>query len=682
MDKLTAKHRIEELRSEIEMHSEAYYQKSAPIISDYDFDVLLDELINLENQFPEFFDSNSPSQRVGGAITKEFVQVVHKYPMLSLGNTYSFDELSAFDERVRKAIGDDFEYVCELKFDGLSVGLTYVNGKLKHAVTRGDGEQGDDVTLNARTIKTIPLTLKGNSIPEEFEIRGEIILPHSSFNRINEEREENGELPFANPRNAASGTMKMQDSAVVAKRRLDCFLYHLLGENLPFSTHYESLKFAKDWGFQISDYKAKCKSIQEVFDFINDINERRDALGFDIDGIVVKVNSFKQQEMLGFTAKSPRWAIAYKFKAERVCTKLLSVSFQVGRTGAITPVANLEPIALAGTTVKRASLHNADQINRLDIREGDMVFVEKGGEIIPKIVDVDISLRASDSKPLQYITHCPECNTLLIRKEGEVIHYCPNENGCPPQIKGKLEHFISRKAMNIDSLGEGKIELLFDKGLVKDISDIYSLTYEKLIGLEKVYSDSETGKTRTVRFQEKTVENILNGISESKKVPFEKVLFALGIRFVGETVAKKLAVHFRNIDALSCADYELLIECEEIGAVIANSVTEYFNNQLNVEMLLKLRNANLQFSVNEDKNLIKSAKLAGTSFVVSGVFKHFSREQIKQLIAENSGKVVSAVSAKTNFLLAGDNMGPEKKNKAEKLKVSIISEEDFLKMIY
>ncbi len=682
MDKQTAKEQIDYLRKQIELHNEAYYKNSAPTISDFDFDMLLEELIRLENDFPEYFDLNSPSQRIGGAITKEFQQVIHKYPMLSLGNTYSFEELTAFDERVKKAIGNDFEYVCELKFDGLSVGLTYIHGKLFHAVTRGDGLLGDDVTMNARTIKSIPLVLKGSSYPDEFEIRGEIVLPHSSFERINQEREEIGELPFANPRNAASGTMKMQDSTIVAKRRLDCYLYHLLGEKLPFSTHFESLKAAKDWGFQISDFKAKCKSINEVFEFINDIGERRDSLGFDIDGIVVKVNSFQQQEQLGFTAKSPRWAIAYKFKAERVCTKLLSISFQVGRTGAITPVANLEPVALAGTTVKRASLHNADQIGRLDIREGDMVFVEKGGEIIPKIVDVDTSFRSLFSEPLQYITHCPECNTLLIRKDGEAIHYCPNENGCPPQIKGKLEHFISRKAMNIDSLGEGKIELLFDKGLVKDISDIYELKYESLLGLEKVFVDTESGKTRTVRFQEKTVENILNGINESRKVPFEKVLFALGVRFVGETVAKKLAFHFKNIDALSCADYDLLIECEEIGEVIANSVIDYFNNSQNIEMLLKLRKANLQFSVVEDHNLIKSNKLKEFSFVVSGVFSHFSRDQIKQLIVENSGKVVSAVSSKTNFLLAGENMGPEKRSKAEKLKVSIISEEDFLKMIY
>jgi DNA ligase (NAD+) len=681
MDKQQAKQRIEELRHQIEEHNDAYYMMSEPTISDYEFDLLLEELIRLEKEFPEFNDENSPSHRIGGTIAKEFKQVIHKYPMLSLGNTYSLEELSAFDERVRKVLGDDFEYVCELKFDGLSVGLTYLNGRLKHAVTRGDGVQGDDVTTNVKTIKSIPLKLKGSGFPEEFEIRGEIILPHKSFERINAEREENGEFPFANPRNAASGTIKTLDSTSVAKRRLDCFLYNLLGENLPFTSHFESLKAAKDWGFKISDIKAKCRTIPEVFEFINDVGQRRDTLEFDIDGIVVKVNSYAQQEMLGYTAKSPRWAIAYKFKAERVSTKLISISYQVGRTGAVTPVANLEPVQLAGTTVKRASLHNADQIGRLDIRVGDMVFVEKGGEIIPKIVDVDPAFRPLFSEPLQYITHCPECNTPLVRKEGEAIHYCPNESGCPPQIKGKLEHFISRKAMNIDSLGEGKIEILYDNQLVKNIADIYDLPYDKLIGIEKSYTDPETGKIRVVKFKEKTVENILNGIAESKKVPFEKVLFALGIRFVGETVARKLAYHFKNIDALSCADYELLIECEEIGDVIARSVTDYFADQKNMDTILKLKNADLQFSLNEDVHVMKSEKLKNLSFVVSGVFSMFSRDQIKGMIVEHSGKVVSSVSSKTSYLLAGENMGPEKRNKASKLNIPIISEEDFLKMI-
>ena len=662
MLKEEAKLRIDALRKELNEHNYYYYVLSHPLISDYDFDMLMNELINLERDFPEFIDSNSPSQRVGGEITKEFQQVKHKYQMLSLSNTYSFEELKEFDERVKKVIGDNFEYVCELKYDGLSIGLTYVNGQLKHAVTRGDGEKGDDVTANVKTIKSIPLELHGNDYPDEFEIRGEIIMPHKSFERLNKEREEIGEEPFANPRNAASGSLKMQDSREVAKRGLDCYLYYLLGKKLPAESHYNNLIKAKDWGFKISEYMVKCENIEGVFDYIKSLEKEKDNLDFDIDGAVIKVNSYQHQEMLGFTAKSPRWAIAYKFKAERVSTKLLSVDFQVGRTGAITPVANLQPVQLAGTVVKRATLHNADQIEKLDLHDGDFVFVEKGGEIIPKIISVDESKRDNSSlNKIQYISNCPECGTLLARKEGESIHYCPNETTCPPQIKGKLEHFISRKAMNIDSLGEGKIEILFDKGLVKNAADLYELTYESLIGLEK--------------------ENILKGIAESKNVPFERVLFSIGIRYVGETVAKKLALHCRNIDSLMNMSFDELTEIEEVGSKIAESIISFFGNNKNVELIEKLKLIRLPFETSEDSKLLITDKLQGKLFVVSGIFTKFSREQLKKMIEENGGKNVSSISSKTNYVLAGDNMGPEKKKKATSLNIPIISEDEFLKML-
>ncbi|MFA6924666.1 MAG: NAD-dependent DNA ligase LigA [Bacteroidales bacterium] len=681
MNQKEAKIKIQELTKQIEEHNKLYYDLAKPVISDYEYDLVMKELIKLENKFPEFAQSDSPTQRVGGGITKEFKQVLHKYPMLSLGNTYSENDLRDFDERVKKAIGSDFEYVCELKFDGVAIGLTYKNGLLFQAVTRGDGESGDDVTLNIRTIKSIPLKLKGNNFPEEFEIRGEIIMPRKSFEMLNKEREETGELLFANPRNAAAGSIKMQDSSEVAKRGLDCFLYHMLCDNLPFDSHYENLRAARDWGFKVSDYMVKCKDINCVFNYISSWNEERKKLPFDIDGVVIKVNSYKLQEQLGFTAKSPRWAISYKFKAEEVLTKLLSIDFQVGRTGAITPVANLEPVQLAGTVVKRATLHNADVVKKLDVRIGDMVYVEKGGEIIPKITRIEISKRPLNSVPVKYIETCPECNTPLIRKENESIHYCPNEENCPPQLKGKLEHFICRKAMNIDSLGEGKIEMLYDNGIVKNIADLYDLTYEKLIGLEKVFKATENKKEKKLSFKEKTVENILKGIENSKKVIFERVLYAIGIRYVGENIAKKIASHFKSIDNIAKATFDELIQVEEIGDKIAESVINYFKNENNIKIIERLKNKGIQFEVNGNVSKIKSDKLQGKSFVVSGTFENFSRDEIKNTIEENGGKNVSSVSSKTDYLVSGENTGPEKYKKAKELNIKIISEEEFVEMV-
>ena len=680
MDKEQLKQRIDKLVDELNQHNYNYYVLDNPLISDYDFDKLLEELIKLEKEAPEFTREDSPTKRVGGAIIKSFKQVKHKYPMLSLGNTYSYEELIEFDNRIKKLIDTDFEYVCELKYDGVAIGLTYIDGILTQAVTRGDGVQGDDVTANVRTIRSIPLKLKG-IYPKEFEIRGEIVLPHEGFERLNNERIEIGDEPFANPRNAASGSLKMQDSNEVANRPLDCLLYFLLGNDLPFQTHYENLIATKEWGFKIPNYMVKCKNIEEVFDFINMWDVARNELPFDIDGIVIKVNSYQQWEQLGFTAKSPRWAIAYKFKAERVLTELLSVSFQVGRTGAITPVANLRPVQLAGTVVKRASLHNSDIIQKLDIRTGDMVYVEKGGEIIPKIVGVDISRRKDNSQELIYITNCPECNAVLTRKEGEASHYCPNENECPRQIKGKLEHFISRKAMNIDSLGEGKISMLYDNKLVKDISDLYNLDYNSLIGLEKIIVDDVSQKK--LSFKEKTVTNILNGINYSKSVGFERVLFAIGIRYVGKTVAKKLVLHYKNIDNLMNATYEDLINVDEIGEKIAESIINFFKVEKNLLIIDKLKKAGLQFVLNED-NLPKqlSETLKGKTIVVSGNFgTPEERKRIEQLVELHGGKKGSSVTGKTSLIVAGENMGPDKREKALKFKIPIITEEEFLGMI-
>ncbi len=667
MSPAEAKNQIEKLSTEIENHNYKYYVLSQPGISDYDFDMLLNELIKLEKEFPQFALPDSPTQRVGGQVTKEFETVKHRYPMMSLGNTYSREELADFDERVRKLIGDDFEYVCELKFDGVAIGLTYENGKLVRAVTRGDGVQGDDVTVNVKTIKSIPLKLHSNDFPDEFEIRGEIILDHNSFAKINAERVDIGEAPFANPRNSASGTLKLQDSAEVAKRRLDCFLYALYGENFSFKSHLEGLKKAREWGFKISNHSKLCKTLDDVFNFISHWEKERDNLDYDIDGIVIKVNNFLQQDELGFTAKSPRWAISYKYKAESVSTVLNSISYQVGRTGAITPVANLEPVLLAGTVVKRASLHNADQIDKLDIRIHDTVFVEKGGEIIPKITAVDLSKRDEKNKKLKYITHCPECNTELIRKEGEANHYCPNENGCPPQIKGKMEHFTSRKAMNIDGLGGETIELFFENNLVRNVADLYDLKKEQMAVLE--------------RMGEKSAQKILDGLEESKKVSFERVLFAIGIRYVGDTVAKKVARYFKSYAKIESATMEELIETPEVGEKIAESIFTFVRNEANQKLVQRLQKAGLQFEIIQSVHAPSGDKLKGLSFVVSGVFKNYSRDELKRLIENNGGKNSSSVSSKTSFLLAGDESGPSKLEKASQLGVKIISEDDFSKMI-
>ncbi|MBP6335603.1 MAG: NAD-dependent DNA ligase LigA [Bacteroidia bacterium] len=693
MNKESIEKKIAALRQEIDKHNHHYYSESKPHISDLEFDKMLEELIRLEAEHPEFYSSESPSQRVGGTVTKEFNQVKHKFPMLSLGNTYSEQELRDFDERIRKSIGDDFEYVCELKIDGVAIGLTYQKGKLVQAVTRGDGIQGDDVIANVRTIRSIPLQVSAPGLPDEFELRGEIYMPRPVFNRINSElesqlvedgydQEEIADKLLKNPRNAASGTLKMQDSKTVAKRGLDCFLYAMLGENLPFETHFESLTQAKKWGFRISEHMRISKNVEDVFLFLKKWDTERSSLDFDTDGVVIKVNSFATQEDLGFTAKSPRWAIAYKYKSESASTELLSVSYQVGRTGAITPVANLAPVQLAGTTVKRATLHNADQIEKLDLRFGDFVFVEKGGEIIPKITAVDVSKRKAGSKPIVYISTCPECETVLERQESEVLHYCPNSLGCPPQIKGRIDHFISRRAMNIESLGEGKVEMLFEKGLVKTPADLYKLKEQDLLGLEKIIIQEETGKTKKISLQAKSVENILKGIETSKSVPFERVLYAIGIRYVGETVAKKLAKHFRNIDSILIASVEELIKAEEIGDKIAASIVAFFKQSRNMNLIQELRDAGLKMEYEGSAQLTKlSDSLEGKTFVVSGVFSNFSRDEIKQIIEQHGGKNLSGISSKTNYMIAGDESGPSKLEKARKLNVAIISESDFLNMI-
>ncbi|MGR6086748.1 MAG: NAD-dependent DNA ligase LigA [Arcticibacter sp.] len=691
MDEYTAHERIKFLSAEIEKHNRLYYVDAKPIISDRDFDLLLEELIKIEKDFPHLKSPDSPSQRVGGEITKEFKQVVHKYPMLSLSNTYSEQEVREFDERIIKSIGGDTEYVCELKFDGVAVGLTYVNGHLKTAVTRGDGVQGDDITVNVKTIRSIPLVLPPGDYPSEFEIRGEIYMPRESFDRINAEtakqlsedgydEEEISERLLKNPRNAAAGTIKMQDSKVVASRGLDCWLYFLYGENLSFKTHYESLRKAKEWGFKVSDYMVKVNGLDGIIDYLNEWDQARHSLGYDTDGVVIKVNDFAKQAELGFTAKSPRWAIAYKFKPENVSTALLAISYQVGRTGAITPVANLHPVQLSGTTVRRASLHNADQIEKLGICEGDFVFVEKGGEIIPKVTGVDLNKRLAEAVPIRYIGHCPECGTALVRKEGEALHYCPNENGCPPQIKGKLVHFIGRRAMNIDSIGEEKIELFYNKGLVKTPADLFELTKEDLLGLERT-TDEDGGKGKKISLREKSVEKILSGIAQSKNTPFERVLYAIGIRYVGETVAKKLAKHFKNIDNISHATLEQLLEAPEVGDKIASSILAYFRDPNSLELIVRLKKHGLCFESAEDlNNTPVSNVLLGKSFVVSGVFESFSRDSIKQAIESHGGKVQSGVSSKTDYLVAGAESGPSKLEKAQSLGVQVITETELINM--
>ncbi|MBE9467612.1 MAG: NAD-dependent DNA ligase LigA [Bacteroidetes bacterium] len=667
MTKQDIKKKINDLRLELNKHNYSYYVKSQPTISDYDYDMLINELINLEKENPEFFDSNSPSQRVGNDINVEFKQIKHKYQMLSLGNTYSKQEIIDFDNRVRKTIGDNFEYVCELKFDGTSISITYINGKLHHAVTRGDGVVGDDVTSNVKTIKSIPLKLHGADYPDELEVRGEIIIPLKAFKRLNEDRIEIGEAPFANPRNAASGSLKIQKSSIAARRPLDCYLYYVLGKGLKFDNHYDNIQNAKNWGLKISENYKLCKNIDEIIEFIEYWDKERKNLDYDIDGIVLKVNSIEQQENLGYTAKSPRWAIAYKFKAERVATKLYSIDYQVGRTGVITPVANLEPVQLGGTTVKRASLHNADIIKNLDIRINDTVFVEKGGEIIPKIVGIDINKRTSESKALIYIDKCPECNTELIRSEGEAHHFCSNEFGCPPQIKGKIEHFISRKAMNIDSLGQETIDLLFKNNLINNVADLYDLKIEQLIPLE--------------RMGQKSASNIIKSIDESKKAPFRKIIYALGIRFVGEIAAKTLAKNFNSIDSIENASIEQLIDVDEIGEKIAGSIKKFFNNEINHIVIERLKNKGLQFEISKEEQNKASDKLAGLSIIISGTFKNHSRDELKLLIEEHGGKNVSSISKNTNYMLAGDKIGPSKLDKVKKFGIPIINEDDFIKMI-
>lgn len=663
---MTIAEKIEGLRVELEQHNYNYYVLSQPSISDFEFDAKLRELQELEIAHPEFFDPNSPTQRVGSDISDGFAQVAHVYPMLSLGNTYSEGEVQDFYERVRKGLNESFELVCELKYDGTSISLTYENGTLLRAVTRGDGEKGDDVTTNVKTIRSIPLRLKGN-YPPLFEIRGEILMPWAVFDELNREREAQEETLFANPRNAASGTLKLQNPAIVATRKLDAYLYYMLGNDLPHDKHYDNLLAARSWGFKISDATRVCKSLEEVFEFISFWDTERKNLPVATDGIVIKVNSLNQQKNLGFTAKSPRWAIAYKFQAEKAVTRLNSVSFQVGRTGAVTPVANLDPVQLSGTTVKRASLHNADIIASLDLHIGDMVFVEKGGEIIPKITAVDFTARVNVGEKIEFIKNCPECGADLIRFDGEAAHYCPNDNACPPQIKGKMEHFVSRKAMNIEGLGSETIALLYENKLLSNIADIYELKVPDLARLERLGS--------------KSAHNIKTSCEKSREVPFERVIFALGIRFVGETVAKKLASAFKNIEALEIATYDQLIAVDEIGDRIAQSVIRYFSDERNVEMLTRLKAHGLQMSLSEEKLQAAGDALQGMTIVISGTFSKHSRDEYKSLIEQHGGKNTGSVSAKTSFILAGENMGPEKLKKAENLGVRLVNESDFLAMI-
>ena len=655
---------IEGLRRQLSYHNHKYYVENSPEISDFDFDKMMRTLVDLEAQYPQFYDPLSPSVRVGSDRTAEFASVAHRYPMLSLSNTYSIEELSQFIDRIEGEKGAT-EFACELKFDGTAISLTYERGRLVRAVTRGDGTTGDDVTTNVKTIRSIPLTLSGSGYPDLFEIRGEIFMPYASFDRLNSEREAAGETLFANPRNAAAGTLKQQQSAVVAKRGLDCILYQMAGDNLPFTNHIENLNAARSWGFKISEYMTLCHGAAEVIDYINHWDEARKTLPYPTDGVVIKVNDFALRRSLGFTAKSPRWAVAYKFKAESALTKLLSVDFQVGRTGAITPVANLEPVLLAGTTVKRASLHNAEQIAALDIRVGDMVYVEKGGEIIPKITGVELAERTAECKPFEYIDRCPECGAELVRFEGEAKHYCPNQSGCRPQIVGRVVHFIGRKALNIDGLGGETVELLFENGLVRDIADLYSLKAADLAVLP--------------RLGEKSADNIINSIEASKSVPFARVLFGLGIRFVGETTAKYMAAHFKSLDAVMAADKEALMESDEVGDKIAESIVGYFADPVNITILERLRTAGLQFETEVAER--KSDVLAGKNVVVSGKFLLHSRDELKALIELHGGKNQSGVSSNTDFIVAGENMGPAKLQKAEKLGVNILSEEEFVALI-
>ena len=662
------KARITELTDKINYYSHLYYQESKSEISDFEFDQLLEELISLEVKHPEYKYPDSPSQRVGGTITKNFETVYHRSPMLSLGNTYSKEELEEFDARVAKGLeGQAYEYFCELKFDGVAISLTYENSMLVQAATRGDGTRGDDITNNIKTIRTLPLNVKSKSISSLFEVRGEVFMPKEVFESINIEKIDIGEEPYANARNTTSGSLKMQDSGIVAKRKLNCYLYSLITDNTAVDSHEKSINTLKEMGFHISPTFRKCKNIKEVLDYIKDWEEKRNELPLETDGIVIKVNNITQQKQLGFTAKSPRWAIAYKYKSESAATLLKDITYQVGRTGAITPVAELKPVLLTGTTVKRASLHNANEIKRFDLRINDTVFVEKGGDIIPKVTGVELAARPIDSKSTEYITECPECNTPLIRRDGEVVHYCPNINGCPPQIKGRIEHFIQRKAMDIDSLGEKTIDQLYESGLVTSPADLYTLRYDQVISLDS--------------FKELSTTNLLTGLENSKKTPFESVLFALGIRYVGRTVAEKLAAHFKSWDQMALATFDELIEIPEIGNRIAESLIEFLSKEENIEQIERLKSYNLNFEIDASTNQPESDILQGKSFVISGVFEGYERSEIKDIIKNNGGKVISAISGKLDYLLAGDKMGPSKREKADKLGVSIISENDFNQMI-
>ncbi len=667
MDTNEAYKRIKRLRKELEEHNYRYYVLSDPVIGDREYDTMMEELVKLENEYPQYYNPESPSQKVGSDISSEFTQVRHDYPMLSLSNTYSRGELTEFDTRVRKGLNEPFEYVCELKYDGTAISIRYERGIFTRAVTRGDGVQGDDVTSNVRTVRSIPLKLRGKGYPEIFEARGEVLLPREGFLRLNRAKEEKGEPPFANPRNAAAGTLKLQKSSQVAKRPLDCIFYALYGEGLLFDNHYDNLTKAREWGLKISDYMKKCDNLDEVFAFIDHWDKQRFELPFDTDGIVVKVNSLRQQKKLGFTAKSPRWAISWKFSAERAATILRSIDFQVGRTGAVTPVANLDPVSLSGTTVKRASLHNADFIELMDLRKGDRVYVEKGGEIIPKIVGVDFSSRPSGSKKVNFIDNCPACNTPLKRDPAEARHYCPNHSGCPPQIKGRINHFVSRRAMNIN-MADATAGQLISAGLVKDPADLYSLRKEDLLKLE--------------RFAAKSSENLIMSISESRKVPYHRVLYAIGIRYVGETVARRLAESFGSVDELASAETERLSEAEEIGEKIAGSIKEFFEDPVNMEFISKLKSAGLQLKKDDVAERENGGNaLEGRKFVVSGVFENYSRDGIKEMIINNGGKVVSSVSSSTDYIVAGENMGPAKLNKARKLNIPVISETDIEAMV-
>ncbi|TAH00468.1 MAG: NAD-dependent DNA ligase LigA [Sphingobacteriales bacterium] len=665
----TTQSQIQNLVTELQQHNYNYYVLAMPQISDYDFDQKLKQLEQLEKENPTLILPNSPTQKVGGEITKNFVNFVHQWPMLSLGNTYNEQDLLDFDQRIKKAIGEDFEYVCELKFDGLSMSLTYQDGKLLRAVTRGDGAKGDVVTANVKTIRTIPTTISGEKVPEQFDIRGEVFMHKAAFEKLNLEKIENGEIPYANPRNFASGTIKMQDSNEVAKRPLDCFLYFLYSDTNPFTTHWESLSAVHNWGFKVCEHNRLCQNISQVLDFIKHWETERFNLSYDIDGIVIKVNNYQQQQELGFTAKSPRWAISYKYKAQEVETVLEKVTYQVGRTGAVTPVANLKPVLLAGTTVKRATLHNANEIERLDLYQGDTVLVEKGGEIIPKIISVNRDKRIANAQKIIYPSHCPECDTELVRTDGEVAFYCTNDEACPPQIVAKMQHFIGRKAMNIDGLGAETIETLYQKGYLKHISDIYAL------------KNHEEELKKIGRFGEKSITNMLAGIENSKTMPFEKLLFGLGIRYVGETVARKLVNHFKTIENLQAASLEQLTQTDEIGERIAQSVVDYFLDINHNQQIEVLKQSGLQFISNQQDKVLESNKLTGQNFILSGTFEKFNREQLKEMIEANGGKILGSISAKLNYLVAGDNMGPAKLEKANKLKIPLIGENDLLEML-